>query len=161
MHLICNKHAKKLFPVPATFFAVAGNTYFRFINVEVFECCHFSLQIAGQRIVKFNHPTTAKAHHMMVLLSRFNLIVMMVLAKMQFVHHIQLFQHLQSAINRGEAEAWLHLTGTEEYLIGIKMPAPLADDIHYQGALVSKSLAGVIQFPAACIHFTAALIFKC
>jgi hypothetical protein len=93
---------------------------------------------------------------MMVLLSRFNLIVMMVLAKMQFVHYIQLFQHLQGAINRGEAEAGLYLTGTEEYLIGIKMPAPLANDIHYQGALVSKSLASVIQFPVACVHFNTA-----
>jgi hypothetical protein len=82
---------------------------------------------------------------------------MVVLAKMQFVYQFQLLHHLQGAIDCGEAEARLFLTGTPEDLIGVKMSLSLADNIHNQGSLMGKPLPGVIKLHSVRDHLAAAL----
>jgi hypothetical protein len=137
-----------------TSLTVAGDIYFHFTNIKVFHFPDFLLQVTGQWITEFDHPATAKAHQMMVFPGWLRLIVVMAFPEMQLIHHIQLFQHLKGAINRGKAEARLLLTGTTEYLIGIEMPPPLPDNVHDQGALMGKSLPRFIQFPAVSAHLT-------
>jgi len=107
MHLICNKHTKKLFPSLTTLGAIACHTNLGINNLKVFSFSYIPLYIASQWVLEFNDPATAETYQVVVLSRRLSLVAMVGLIKMAFLYQAQLLECLQGSIDGRQAQAGL------------------------------------------------------
>ena len=141
MLLICNKHAKKLFLLAAGG-AVTRHSDLAAGDLKVPGFRHPPLYQMGKGVLELDDPTTTETDEVVMLCTRFRLVVVVRLVEVDFLNQAKSLEGLQSAVDRGQADAGLFLPDTAVDLIGVRVSLSLADRLQNQSPLFCRPEAG-------------------
>ena len=125
-------------------------------KLKIFSFRYIPPYITNQRIFKFNYFATAETYNVVMFCGGLNLIVMVRLIKMAFLHQPQFLKSLKGSIDSRQTQAGSPFSRQTINFISIQVPSTPANNLQNQGSLTGKSHTACVQISTTYpnIHLT-------